>query len=501
MDESLTQNFEKGVVDANEGGSIKIKSTTFHIPPKAFVNRAGNLVAGDVEIKLKEYHDYVDFFMSGIPMEYDSLGTKYQLESAGMIEVYAEQDGQRVKLALGKTIDIELESEISVPANSTKAPQFNIYKLDTENRNWVYEAADNISFAEKVSFDAPKNDGPEEQYTREKEKIETEFNSALKKIETQYPIPAKPISPQKANSDAYTFELDIEGLVNTAAISSPSGAISKEHDAIKSSEKELRDLKKKYAKAVWEVLPGQANWSPAIAQTEWEDFDLQKSGKFDFVVTFIKGEQSVDIKVKPVLVGANYEEAVNAFAAEFSAYQKELDTRNEILAKNKAELEEVRRIKQKAADLKFEEKIQAYKAAGRDHLATEETIKRKVLNNFSISSFGTWNCDRPLPPFVYEVVGDFKDKSAAQISGVMAYLVDKNRNTVYRFVTTDASRIRFDKNSDNIMWIVTKDNKLATYRPEKFKQVTDKTKNHTFVMDLENGTIDNEDDIRRILKF
>lgn len=68
VENKVAQNFGTATVDADQGGTIKIKQTTFHIPPRAFVNRAGNLVLGPVDIKLKEYHDYVDFFVSGIPM-------------------------------------------------------------------------------------------------------------------------------------------------------------------------------------------------------------------------------------------------------------------------------------------------------------------------------------------------------------------------------------------------------------------------------------------------
>ena len=507
VDEAVVKKFQSTHVDANQGGKVKIKSTTFHIPPRAFINRAGNLVSGEVEIKLKEYHDFVDFFVSGIPMEYDSLGTAYQLESAGMIEVYAEQDGQRVDLALGKTIDIQLESNISVDPKATKAPAFNIYKLDETNKNWVYEAPDKISFADEISFTPKDEDDLDAVYKEEKSLIAKEYESAVKKVKKTIPTPIEPQKPQRADNNAYTFELDIEDLktsrsnIINGAIQGNDDGKSMEHHQIENSEAELRSLKKKYAKAVWEVLPNQSNWKPSISQTEWDDFDLQKTGKHDFTVTFIKGQESVDIKVKPVLMGEDYEKAMQAFTNEFQSYQKEKADRASKLQESIAELEKVRAIKEKAADLKYEEKIKAYKAAGHDNLASEEMVKRKVINNFSISEFGIWNCDRPLPPFVYEVSGDFVDNGKKPINGQMAYLVDKNRNTVYRFVTKQNAPIRFNHSSDNIMWIITKENKLATYKPNKFKEIQNGAKDHTFVMNLESADIENEEDIRRILEF
>ena len=112
MEETVPEEIVSAKVeDAHQGGRIIFKSGTVAVvPPRAFANRAGEVVGGEVEVKIKEYHDYVDFFLSGIPMEYDSAGVSYQLESAGMIEIYAEQDGRRLDIMPEKAIDIELKS-------------------------------------------------------------------------------------------------------------------------------------------------------------------------------------------------------------------------------------------------------------------------------------------------------------------------------------------------------------------------------------------------------
>jgi len=51
------------------------------------------------------------------------------------------------------------------------------------------------------------------------------------------------------------------------------------------------------------------------------------------------------------------------------------------------------------------------------------------------------------------------------------------------------------------MWIVTRENKLAVFPPEKFKALDKKEGNYTFVMDLVDEAIASEDDVRRILQF
>lgn len=496
VNDSVAQNFETATVDADKGGTIKIKQTTFHIPPRAFVNRAGNLALGPVDIKLKEYHDFVDFFVSGIPMEYDSLGTRYQLESAGMIEVYAEQDGERVELALGKTLEIQLEAEIKVAKDAKKAPEFNIYKLDDEKRNWVYDSEDKIDFLDdgNIVSDLKNEDRFESDYNEKVQAIDKEFEIAVQKVKNENPIPVQPLKPSKANSESFTFELDIEDLETNSRRTD-------EHSSVLRSEQSLRELKKKYAKAVWEVIPGQSTWKPSIASTEWDDYNLKPINQYEYLVTFIKGSESVDIKVKPVLLGDDYEAAVASFNQEFAAFEVEKAKAEEVIKERVAKLEEAKAIKARTAKLELEEKVAALKAAGRDDLATDEMIKRRIVNSFSISSFGTWNCDRPFPPYVTKINAKFEDKQSNSYSGNIAYLVDDNRNTVFRFYADEGVELNYDENAKNIMWFVTKENKLALYRPDDFKKVNQKVGKHTFVMDIAPDPIDSEEDIRRILSF
>lgn len=51
-----------------------------------------------VKITYREFADPIDFFVSGIPMEYDSAGRKYNFESSGMCEINAYKDDIAVLL-------------------------------------------------------------------------------------------------------------------------------------------------------------------------------------------------------------------------------------------------------------------------------------------------------------------------------------------------------------------------------------------------------------------
>ena len=78
------------VADAYKGGIIEYPSgSRLVVPASAFMNDRGKLIGGEVEVHYRELHDYIDFFVSGIPLAYDSVGLQRYLTSAGMVEIYA----------------------------------------------------------------------------------------------------------------------------------------------------------------------------------------------------------------------------------------------------------------------------------------------------------------------------------------------------------------------------------------------------------------------------
>jgi hypothetical protein len=82
--------FSDYVVDASRGDTIMYSSgSVLLFPPDAFVDKNGNVVKGNINIKYREFSNPVDQFLSGIPMDYDSGGVKYTFESAGMCDIQA----------------------------------------------------------------------------------------------------------------------------------------------------------------------------------------------------------------------------------------------------------------------------------------------------------------------------------------------------------------------------------------------------------------------------
>ncbi len=502
--------FGKGQVDANAGGTYTYKNgTKVHVPAAAFTDDQGNMVTGKVDIKYREYHDFIDFFVSGIPMEYDSSGVQYNLESAGMMEIYAEQGGKRLNITPGKEIQVEMVSEIMVAANDrANIPQFNVYKLDEEKRNWVYEGNDNLEVLEEditnLLSDDTDGDGasatPETAYQSELIKIEQEENAKLAAIEATVAKPAKPVRPVKENGNEYVFNLDFADEDISFGRTANPGQAEREIDA---AQQEISDLHRQYANTLWQVSTQETNFNQELVeQINWDDAKMERLNNRDYKLTLVSADNTLEVTVNPVLSATDYQNALAQFNSQYSNYEQALADRENQLAVQKKALSDRIKEERKLAKLDYDEKLAYFKAQGNEKAATDLMISNKVMNRFTVNSFGIWNCDRPLPPFIYNIQGDFvESKSNKQYRHNTAFLVDKNKNTVCRFYASDKANVIFDNQSENILWMITDENKLAMYRPEQFKEIQKQRGEHTFVMDLMDQPISSEEDLRKILTF
>ena len=133
--------------------------------------------------------------------------------------------------------------------------------------------------------------------------------------------------------------------------------------------------------------------------------------------------------------------------------------------------------------------------------ATQYLVRRKVVNRFKATGFGYWNCDRLIPPSEKRIQATFKDQHGNFYRNHTAYLADRSQNTVYRLYATDETPLHFDPSSDNLLWIVTDDGKIARMRPEDFQNINPNKETYTFQLKLIDKEILNEQDVRAILQF
>ena len=120
-------------VNADDGSRIYAKSgTVIDIPANAFVDKNGEVITGEVTMQYREFRDPIEILASGIPMNYDSAGTNGWFTSGGMFELTATYEGEEVFINPNSTVIVDL-------ATTDPATDFNLYHLDTESGEWIYD--------------------------------------------------------------------------------------------------------------------------------------------------------------------------------------------------------------------------------------------------------------------------------------------------------------------------------------------------------------------------
>jgi hypothetical protein len=256
------------------------------IPANAFVNANGNVVSDSVEIRYREFHDPLDIFLSGIPMRYDSAGTAYTFESAGMIEISASDKGETLSLNKEKAIKISM-----VSANNEE--RFNLYELDTISKNWVYKGKDKI--------EKPLDPKPA-------------VSTSVAKNE---PLPVDPAElltkPVLSDPQKFSFKISYDAAA-------------------------FPELKA-YENVMFQVTDD--HFKPAYFKINWDKISLYSGeGKGDYIVKLKKKDTTINVTAVPVFDTPNYSKALAKFEAQHHAAtkqrdQKELEKKEKLQTVNK----------------------------------------------------------------------------------------------------------------------------------------------------------------------
>jgi WD40 repeat protein len=84
--------------------------TTVFVPANSFVDVNGKPVGGSVQILYREMHSANELIAGGIPLQYDTLGKKLALESAGLFEIRGLKNGEPVSIASDKALAVKMVS-------------------------------------------------------------------------------------------------------------------------------------------------------------------------------------------------------------------------------------------------------------------------------------------------------------------------------------------------------------------------------------------------------
>ena len=365
--------FQDYNIDASRGDTLLYPSGSILLfPPNAFVDKAGNVVNGNVQVKYREFSTPIDFFLSGIPMQYDSAGISYTFESSGMCDVRAFKDGVPV------FVNPKNKPEINLVTDNDNVAQ-NLYYLDTTNQKWCNKGKSNIMDLGKSKTTVISPDL---------------FDNNVREI-------IKPVKPSKVEGDMPIIKVVIDPL----------------------SFKELMA----YDNLKFQLDKKENHFNPADAKVEWSDFKLSKGDRSGlYKINFINKNKSVVYNARPVLEEKDYDKAIKVFDNQMAVYKSDIAK-----AKSRAKINKEQHVKDSINDAEIERdnvKIARVNkiTEAKNKIVDEKNksiikhnndiISKQLVRNFEIDGFGIWNCDHPEYQNPIGIYATFKNTNGDFIS-------------------------------------------------------------------------------------
>ncbi len=457
--------FTNYTVDATKGDTLLYPSGSIVLfPPNSFVDKNGKLIEGNVQVKYREFSHPIDYFLSGIPMGYDSAGTHYNFESAGMCDIQAFKDGQPVFVNKNAKPEINIETE-------NKDLAQNLYYLDTASKQWVNKGKSTILTVGKKEVTVKQPDVAS--------------------------IP-EPVKPSRVIDDLPIIKVTIDP----------------------ESFKELLV----YDNLQFQLDKDEQRFKPEDSYIRWDDIKLQKGKNYGlYIIRFSKSyagyEKTVEYKVKPVLNDKDYAKAMLEYDKQMREYEKKIDARltaekanKQAYIRDSIKNAEIDRDNEKTARLN---KIIEAKNAEIDKINAEveaqnkkiekENIRNKnismnqyTLRSFEVDGFGIWNCDKPLLIDNYvKLLPVYLDENGDSINLYTANLYARNKNMIYQIWDNQVS-VPLDQEN---MIVGIYEDRFAYITYDEFKKlnINSDTKVQHFPMHLVSKANNNYDFIKSLV--
>ncbi|MBL4705257.1 MAG: hypothetical protein JKY54_12100 [Flavobacteriales bacterium] len=461
---------------AEEGGSITHPSgSELTVPKFAFVDADGNEISGEIEIKYREFHDQLDILFSGIPMHYDSAGTTYNFESAGMLEVRGFQNRVPIFIKPEEPLEVSMQS-------SNSSPTFNIYNLDEEGRKWDYIGKDKIIVQEP-------EDGLTANLTMEEimlkpDVIESQEKIEILAIEVDQAIgeqqqankkvvswqKREPLQPRKVNPSNYNFDLSVDPA-------------------------EFPEISV-YKNVKFEVSPNDKTFTPEVYNIKWSDAEITEKIKGKtYNLTLRKGSDIRTFEVYPAFEGDNYTAAIQVFQNKFDSYNSQLKIRKQVESEKKAiydaKLVQWEKAREKQAVLFAQYSNDTKYLGGEENDKAKQRVstRTKIARVFAIVTFGIWNADCTIParPSGQKVMASFVDDNLDPILLSNVQLIERSRNAVYNFPNTQFAKLKWDPKENNVIVAVTHSGRVGYCDATYMKSIPKSEKKHTFKLKMLDG--------------
>lgn len=404
-------------VNSAKGATITHTSGTKLIfPANAFVDAAGNPVNGNVDIQYREFRDQVDFFLSGIPLQYDSAGQTYQFESAGMMQIQGTINGQPVFLAKDKTVKVEF-------ASKETGNKFNLYKFDETAGNWNYLGKDKVV----IPSADPKQDSIDA------------INAAMKgpgrmcNFIAEMQEPVMPEKPLKADKRKNRFTVAVNPV-------------------------EFPEMKQ-YKDMIFEVDESNQKFDRAWYKVTWESIKLSRGdGENKYRIALHKADQHIMLDVYPVLDDKNFTDAMTEYDKKMIEYKDQLEKYKQYQEQQKAQQNGIF-VRQNGDVMKPVDGGFMYYSKAKE---ADEKKAEMAMHSFTVSGFGVYNMDAvdalPKGAIVNLNVNDANGKLFKDFATM--YHVDRKKKSLYTYHNGNPlAGFHFNPESSNLVWAV-KDGQL-----------------------------------------
>jgi hypothetical protein len=441
---------DKHLADATNADTIlRPNGSKIIIPAQAFAYANGEVVQGEVEIAIQEYHDVAELFQSGVNMQ---VADNEYLESAGMIHIEGYQNGEKVQIRPGKSLSVHLYSHVD---QSTNTDNFNAYILDSSQNQWSVQGPDLISSHTVSQRLADWKPGTSPSQTRALAKVwtaELEQKIGLAKQapraskgNSNQPTAVKPMKPNLLNRDRFHFKLDV----------------------LPSEYPELSAM----GDIIWEV--SGEGFKDEWYDMEWTDIQLNKLPNGSYYATLVGNGLRIEMDVLPVSTQTEYNKAMVKYQKLLSEYNKTLSEPNS----------------SESYDDTVVEALQAELALTRE-IAKAGSMRKKVLNVFSVSQFGYWMCGKKHRIDQNLSQLNVRKADGKALNSEKVYLANFQKNCVYQFSSSQAAQVQ--ASAWHSVWTVEQQQNIA-------QKLLGSTENTDTLKLGESQPVANMEDLRRLI--
>jgi hypothetical protein len=408
------------------------------IPANAFADESGRPVQGKVELRYREFHDPLEIFISGIPMGYDSAGTHYQLESAGMFEILAFMNGKPLRV---NPASMPIVNMVSLSTGN----DFNIYYLDTIERKWEFVSAN----------------------TRENNTSKVLYDSIVAGEFERRQVKQEEVMFQKEDPNRHSFTIDYnkEEFPELAA---------------------FEGLK-------FQVVAGDRSYDPSLAAKIWQDVYISRVDKNRYTVTFSRENETHTFSVVPVVEAGDFERKMAEYTINRKQRKDKQKQEEEVMMENFRKY--ITHANWDNVNARLTEFVKKYPV-------NHTTLAMRTFNINRLGMWNCDRPRRffSTPRIVNAKLYD-QDGKALNTEKLYLMIKDKNTLYTYPAANGQVNEFEYGTADPNYLLAITSDGYPACLTPGEFSKAIGEGAEVGFRMKVYKQKVDDVDDLRSLLNI